>query len=56
MQVDKNIPITFEVGGRKVRVVENDDSTLSIEIFPIKEGEKLKKFLMDPDGNIKELE
>lgn len=55
MQVDKNIPITLEVGDRKIRVVENDDSTISIEVFPMKEGEILKKLLMHPDGTIEEL-
>lgn len=55
MQIDKNIPITLEFGGRKIRVVENDDSTISIELFPMKEGEILKKLLMYPDGKIKEL-
>lgn len=55
MNIDKNIPVTIEAGGRKIRVVENDDSTVSIEVFPIKDGEKLKKLLMYPDGSIKEL-
>lgn len=55
MKVEKNIPITLEFGGRKIIVTENDDSTISIEVFPMEEGEILKKLLMQPDGTIEEL-
>lgn len=56
MQIDKNVPVTLEFGGRKIRVVENEDSTISIEVFPMKEGEILKKLLMHPDGTFEELD
>ncbi|MDU5912871.1 MAG: hypothetical protein E6Z21_01105 [Anaerococcus vaginalis] len=56
MKVEKNIPITLEFGERKVKVVENDDSTVTFEIFPKEEGENFKKLLMHPDGTFEELD
>lgn len=56
MQIDKNVQVTLEFGGRKIRVVENDDSTVTFEIFPKEEGENFKKLLMHPDGTFEELD